>query len=77
MIANSAAVPIAVVKYNPIIANKIDIVTKTKLAMTNEINDLLMIPSPPLKNLLLIFTINLHCPCIIALSLMRQEGVLM
>jgi hypothetical protein len=51
MIANSAAVPIAVVKYNPIIANKIDIVTKTKLAMTNEINDLLMMPSPPLKNL--------------------------
>lgn len=48
MIANSAAVPIAVVKYNPIIANKIDIVTKTKLAMTNEINDLHMMPSPPL-----------------------------
>ena len=36
----SAAVPIAVVKYNPIIANKIDMVTKIKLAMTNEINDL-------------------------------------
>ena len=29
MIANSAAVPIAVVKYNPIIANKIDMVTKS------------------------------------------------
>ena len=41
MIDSSAAVPIAVVKYNPISANKIDMVTKTKLAMTNEINDLI------------------------------------
>ncbi len=48
MIANSTAVPIAVVKYNPIIANKIDMVTKIKLAMTNEINDLHTMPSPPL-----------------------------
>lgn len=48
MIANSAALPIAVVKYNPIIANKIDMVTKIKLAMTNEINDLHMMSSPPL-----------------------------
>lgn len=48
MIDSSAAVPIAVVKYNPIIANKIDMVTKIKLAMTNEINDLHMMPPPPL-----------------------------
>ena len=59
MIANSAAVPIAVVKYNPIIANKIDMVTKIKLAMTNEINDLHMMPPPLIADSINYFLISI------------------